>query len=107
MVVANAIAGLWALAAHRWPSVRSKALWWFTLAAQLTLFVEVALGAYMVGAQKYPNLEFHSFYGFLTIIAVAILYSYRRQLASRVYLLYGFGSLFIAGLSIRAMTLSA
>jgi hypothetical protein len=42
------------------------------------------------------------FYGFLTIISVGIIYSYREQLRDRLYLLYGLGGLFIMGLGIRA-----
>jgi hypothetical protein len=45
------------------------------------------------------------FYGFLGIIAVGILYSYRPQVQQWRYLLYGFGGLFIMGLGIRAMTI--
>jgi hypothetical protein len=47
------------------------------------------------------------FYGFLTIIAVAIIYSYRHQMRHRIYLLYGLGGLFIMGLAIRALLLDA
>ena len=43
------------------------------------------------------------FYGFVAIIAVAIIYSYRPQIAKYRYLLYGFGGLFLMGLGIRAM----
>ncbi|MEY4158329.1 MAG: hypothetical protein RL743_824, partial [Actinomycetota bacterium] len=43
------------------------------------------------------------FYGFVAIIAVAIIYAYRVQMKSKVYLLYGFGGLFLMGLGIRAM----
>jgi hypothetical protein len=43
------------------------------------------------------------FYGFVAFIAVGILYSYRQQLRERVYLLYGFGGLFVMGLGIRAL----
>ena len=52
---------------------------------------------------KREFMQFHAFYGFVAIIAIAIIYSYRAQLKSRVYLLYGFGGLFLMGLSIRAM----
>jgi hypothetical protein len=34
---------------------------------------------------------------------VGILYSYRQQIRYRIYLLYGFGGLFVMGLGIRAM----
>jgi hypothetical protein len=36
-------------------------------------------------------------------MAVAIIYSYRSQLKGKLYLLYGFGGLFLMGLGIRAM----
>ena len=36
-------------------------------------------------------------------IAITILYSYRVQLKHKLYLLYGFGGLFVMGLGIRAM----
>ena len=39
----------------------------------------------------------------MAIIAVAIIYSYRFQMKHRLYLLYGFGGLFIMGLGIRAL----
>ncbi|MFM8908401.1 MAG: hypothetical protein ACKOIZ_12540, partial [Actinomycetota bacterium] len=94
---------LWALVCHKVPSLRSRALWWFTALAQFTMFVQVALGVAMVNMQGLMFPQFHAFYGFVGIIAIAIIYSYRAQLKSRVYLLYGFGGLFIMGLGIRAM----
>jgi hypothetical protein len=103
MILANGTAGLWALAAHRARPLRSRALWWYTGAAQLTVFVQVILGVVMVNKYKVEFPQFHAFYGFVAIIAVAIIYSYRQQLTGRLYLLYGFGGLFIMGLGIRAM----
>ena len=103
MILSNALAGVWALAAHRFVVLRSRALWWFTGAAELTVFVQVVLGVVMVNKYKVEFPQFHAFYGFVAIIAVAIIYSYRAQLKSRVYLLYGFGGLFLMGLGIRAM----
>jgi len=82
-ILSNALAGVWALAAHKIMPLRTRALWWYTGVAQFTIFVQVTLGVIMV--------------------AVAIIYSYRLQLKSRVYLLYGFGGLFLMGLGIRAM----
>ncbi|PLS74745.1 MAG: hypothetical protein CYG61_11035 [Actinobacteria bacterium] len=83
--------------------MRSRALWWFTVAAQLSLFVQVGLGVGLVAGQDIQAPQFHMFYGFVGIIAIGILYSYRDQLRHRLYLLYGFGSLFVMGLSIRAL----
>ena len=103
VVIANALAGIWALAAHKIVSLRTRALWWYTALTQFTVFVEVAMGVLMVNRDKREFPQFHAFYGFVAIIAIAIIYSYRAQLKSRVYLLYGFGSLFIMGLAIRAI----
>jgi hypothetical protein len=103
VIISNAMAGLWALAAHKSASFRLRAMWWFTTLAQLTVFVQVALGVAMVNVENQVFPQFHAFYGFVGIIAVAIIYSYRAQLKSKVYLLYGFGGLFIMGLGIRAM----
>ena len=103
VIVGNGLAGVWSLAAARWPALRSRALWWFTAAAQLAVFVEVGVGVGMVAGQDRQVEQFHMFYGFVAIIAVGIIYSYRQQLRHRLYLLYGLGGLFIMGLGIRAM----
>ena len=103
MIVGNGLAGLWALVAHKNVALRSRALWWFTGLAQFTVFVQVVLGVAVVNRDKIEYPAFHAFYGFVAIIAIAIIYSYRAQLKSKMYLLYGFGGLFIMGLGIRAM----
>jgi hypothetical protein len=105
VILGNAAAGIWALAAHRWPGVRSRALWWFTGLVQLAVFVQVAMGVYLVAGKGFVAPQFHMFYGFVAIIAVGIIYSYRNYpfLNGKTYLLYGFGSLFLMGLGIRAM----
>ncbi|HEY8094193.1 MAG TPA: hypothetical protein VID93_10430 [Acidimicrobiales bacterium] len=103
VIVGNALAGAWALAANWLPSLRTRALWWFTGLAELTIFVQVGLGVGLVAGQGYVAPKFHMFYGFVAIIAVAIIYSYRAQLKHRLYLLYGLGGLFLMGLGIRAM----
>ncbi|CAB4793089.1 MAG: hypothetical protein F2732_04065 [Actinobacteria bacterium] len=103
VIIGNALAGIWALSAHKVVALRSRALWWFTVCTQLSVFIQVILGVIMVNRDKLEFPQFHAFYGFVAIIAIAIIYSYRAQLKSRVYLLYGFGGLFLMGLSIRAM----
>ncbi len=103
MIVGNGLAGLWSLGAARWPSLRTRALWWFTAIVQLSVFVQVGLGVGMVAGQGRQAEQFHMFYGFVAIIAVGIIYSYRQQLRHRLYLLYGLGGLFIMGLGIRAL----
>jgi hypothetical protein len=103
VIGSNAVAGGWALAAHPWPVLRRPLLWWVTGAAEVTIFVQVVLGVVMVSAQGITVPQFHMFYGFVAIITVAILYSYRQQIAPHVYLLYGFGGLFLMGLGLRAV----
>ena len=103
VIIGNGMAGLWALAALRWPSLRTRALWWFTAFVELAVFVQVGLGVGLVAGQKLKAPQFHMFSGFVAIIAVGIIYSYRQQLRHRLYLLYGLGGLFIMGLGIRAM----
>ncbi len=105
VVIGNALAGLWALAANWLSVVRGRALWWFIGAAQLAVVVQAFLGAILVGKYKVPLPQFHAFYGFFAIITIAIIYSYRFQMKHRLYFLYGFGSLFVMGLGIRAMLL--
>ncbi len=104
-VISNGVAGAWCLTGHWVRGFRSTAMWWFTAFAELAMFVEVGLGVGMVAGQGVEGPRFHMFYGFLALIAIAILYSYRQQVQNRLYLLYGLGGLFVMGLGIRAMFL--
>lgn len=103
VIISNGLAGGWSLAAHRYISLRTRALWWFTLLAEVTIFVQVGLGVALVNRHKLEFPAFHAFYGFVGVIAVAIIYSYRNQMRHKLYLLYGFGGLFLMGLGIRAL----
>ena len=94
---------MWALAAHRWTSLRTRALWWFTVAVEVAIFVQVGMGVGLVAGHKLHAQKFHMFYGFIALFTVAIIYSYRQQLQHRLYLLYGLGGLFLMGLGIRAL----
>ena len=76
------------------------------MVAELTIAVQVALGAALVGFQDFEVAQFHAFYGFVAFATVGIVYSYRQQVAAHLYLLYGLGGLFLMGLAIRAMTIS-
>jgi len=101
-IVSNGLAGLWAFGAHKYPALRTRALWWFTAAAEVAVFVQVALGVQLVSGQHIDPPKFHMFYGFIAIITVGLAYSYRQQL-QKVYLWYGGFGLFIMGLGIRAV----
>ncbi len=106
VVAANAIVALWALGAHRDERLRVPALWRATLAAEVTIFIQVATGVALVALEDREVAQFHAFYGFVAIAAVGIVYSYRQQLAAHRHVLYGLGGLFLMGLAIRAMTIS-
>ncbi len=106
VVVANAVAGLWALGAHRLPALRHRALWIFTGAAQVAIGLQVLLGVLAMQVENKEIGQFHMFYGFVAFASVGIIYSYRQQLEEWTYLLYGFGGLFLMGLGLRAIFLA-
>jgi hypothetical protein len=106
VVLANALVGGWALAAHYDERFRGAWLWRATIAAELTIFVQVALGVALVALEDHEVAQFHAFYGFVAIATVGIVYSYRQQIEPYKYVLYGLGGLFLMGLAIRAMTIS-
>ena len=105
VIVANGLAGVWALAAHRDERFRVKQLWWVTAFAEIAVFVQVILGVIILQSHKGEDYGFHVLYGFSAAFAVGIIYSYRSQLAEKKYLLYGCGGLFIMGLGLRLLTI--
>lgn len=106
VVISNGIAGAWALGAHWAAPLRRRELWWFVIAAQSLVFPQIALGVWSMSVDGIEPPTMHTFYGFLLIFAVAILFGYSKTaVRSYLYLLYGFGGLFLMGLGIRAMIL--
>ena len=107
LVLSNAAVGAWALAAQWLPSLRVKVMWWAIIAAELSTFAIAIVGVLIVNRYDIELDSFHALYGFSTIVAVGILYSYRGSpfVKDKLYMMYGLGSLFIMGLGIRAMYL--
>ncbi len=105
VMVSNGVAGLWALAAHKLSAFRRTSLWLFTGIAQVAVAVQVMLGVATLRVDGIDVQRIHMFYGFVALASVAIIYSYRQQLESHRYLLYGFGGLFLMGLAVRAFFL--
>lgn len=107
LILLNGAAGLWAVISHRFPRLQVRPMWWAVLAGYATAFVMAISGAALVAAGSSLG-DFHALYGFSTVIAVAILVSYRRSpfVTGKVHLLYGFGSLFIMGLGLRNVFIS-
>ena len=108
LIIANAVAAVWALAAHRWTSLRGWPLWAVIVVAQLTTFVQALTGTVLMARDDLEPARLHALYGFSSVIAVAILYSYRTSpfMRGKQYLLYGVGSLFIMGLGLRELVLA-
>lgn len=106
IIVTNAAAGLWALAAHWWWPARRRELWWLTAVAELAVVVQVCIGVWLSTRGNLDAPQFHEFYGFVAFASVAIIYGYRQQLEPYRHLLYGAGSLFLMGLGLRAVYLA-
>ena len=108
LIVANAVAGAWALGAHFLPALRGWPLWVTIGIAQATTFAQAITGALLMTRYDIQPARLHALYGFSAIIAVGILYSYRTSpfMRGKQYLLYGVGSLFIMGLGLRELVLA-
>ena len=105
LIVANAVAGAWALGAHFLPALRGWPLWVTIGIAQATTFAQAITGAVLMTRYDIQPARLHALYGFSAIIAVGILYSYRTSpfMRGKQYLLYAGGSLFIMGLGLREL----
>lgn len=105
-VFATGLAGLWCLWSARSRSSASAvaktakaALLWVAFGG---VFVQLSVGAALVGTSGVEAPAFHVFYGVCAALAIAVLYGYRHQLGARRDLMFGLGSLFVMGLLIRA-----
>ncbi len=107
VIIANAVAGFWALAAHWRPRLRHRSLWVLVVLAQLTMFVQAGLGTWLIAREDRQAPDLHALYGFSALIAIGIAYSYRQQLRDHLWLLYGGTGLFLMGLGIRAVLLDS
>ena len=105
VVGCNAATGLWCVGAHWIDALRVRWIWVAVVVAQVSIAVQVSLGVALVTVDDRPLPDMHAFYGFISLVAVAIMYAYRHQVRAMMYALYGFGGLFLMGLALRAITL--
>jgi uncharacterized membrane protein len=107
LIGVNAVAGAWALAAHRFEALRGRPLWIVVIVGQSMAFVQAFIGVVLTSRYDYELDDMHALYGFSAIIAVGILFSYRTSpfMKGKELVLYGFGSLFIMGLGLRNLYL--
>lgn len=103
LIGSNAVAGVWCLVAHLLTGLRGRPLWATVIVAQLSAVAVAFIGALLANRDDTLLDDMHMLYGVSTIVAIAILYSYRGSpfIKGSEYLLYGFGSLFIMGLGLR------
>lgn len=102
-VVLGALAGAWALGAHRWARLRGRSLWIFTTVAYLVVVANVVMASVLLARFDWEFPELHMLYEFSGIVAIGIIYSYGVQLTSRRFLIYGGGGLFLMGLALRSI----
>jgi hypothetical protein len=105
-VVGNGVAGAWMLLGHRYPAVRGRPMWAATIVAQVSVAVQAVLGVLVMQVDGLEADQLHVIYGFVSLAAIGILYSYRQQVEQWRFLLYGYGGLFLMGMGIRAMILT-
>ena len=82
-------------------------MWAAVILAQLSAVAQAVIGALLADRDDTVLDDMHMLYGVSTIVAIAILYSYRGSpfVKGNEYLLYGCGSLFIMGLGLRNLFL--
>ena len=107
LIWSNAALGLWFNSAQFAPQLRLRFIWLATVVVQATVFTQAILGVLIVNRTELELDDMHALYGFSTIIAVGILYSYRSSpfILDRQWLLYGLGSWFVMGLGLRNLYL--
>ena len=100
----NAAVGAWALAAHSLEKLRKPSLWWAIGVAQAIIVVQVILGTIIHLDGDFGTGE-HQLYGYAAFMSIGLIFAYRNEMRDRPYLLYGFGSLWLMGLGLRAVFL--
>jgi hypothetical protein len=108
LIVSNAAAGSWCLAAHWFRAARGRPLVAVVVIAQLTALAQAVVGTVLIARYDLEPANLHALYGFSAVFAVGILYSYRASpfMRGKEYLLYAGGCLFIMGLGLRELVLT-
>jgi hypothetical protein len=102
-IVANALAGIYALIAWKRVGRRGRAVWIATIAAEGAIMLQVLTGVILVSSKQYDAPRFHMFYGFVAFITVGLAYSYRYAMKGKLEMWYGLVGLFLMGCGIRAV----
>jgi len=73
VIIGNGLAGLWSLASAQVQRVANASPVVVHRIVEVAIFVQVAMGVALVNKYKLQFPKFHAFYGFVAIIAVAII----------------------------------
>ena len=104
-ITINFGAGIWMLLSLKWKNWKRKKYFFVPVyAGWIAMCVQAFLGIslYMSGESVGSTKGFHYFYGFITMMPAAILFSYRLTMGSKRIMIFGISSLFLAGLGIRS-----
>ena len=106
-IAANALAGLYALAAWHWTQLRGRSVWVASILAEVAMLVQVVLGGLLVTVDDYEveTVDTHAVYGFAAFATIGGVYGYKYVWKARGWLelAYGLVGLFIMGLGLRAL----
>lgn len=103
-IAVTTIVGVWGLVAAIRGRDPDRGFWAGVAVATVAVIGQVVTGVYLVGAVGAEAGDQHVFYGILVAFVLAFAYIYRVQLGRRPALSYGLLFLFVAGLSLRAVS---
>lgn len=102
----TAVAGVWALAAMRRAALAGRALWATVAVSFGVVALNVVAASVLAARYDWPFPPLHLPYEFSGLVAIAIVYSYGKQMPTRRLAIYGGGCLFLMGLALRALFMS-
>jgi bacteriorhodopsin len=101
VVAANLVAGIWGLIRHRRKQPPGRSFWIALAIAWGTIFVQGAMGLTLFQDFKPPFK--HTFYGFLFVIVMLLVWPLRGENARTTQLVFSAATLFIGIVAVRAV----
>lgn len=101
VVAANLIVGIWGLVRHRRKLAPVRWFWIALGIAWATIFIQGAMGLTLFQDDKPPFK--HTFYGFLFVVVMLIVWPLRGENARTMQLVFSAATLFIGIVAVRAV----
>jgi hypothetical protein len=101
VVAANLIVGSWGLVRHRRKQPPARPFWIALGVAWATIFVQGAMGLTLFQRHQPPFK--HTFYGFLFVIVMLVVWPLRGENPRTMQLLFSAATLFIGIVAVRAV----